>query len=78
MNTIHFIVVAIVAVAALNWGLVGFNPAYDLITLTTSSIGHPEFDHIIKMCIGLVGCYYIYLIYTWQTNSKNKSTFGPH
>lgn len=65
MNYLNIIVMALVAIAAINWGLVAVNPSYDLVSLMTSS--SPIIGKYIKMIIGLAGIYYVYMIYSWKT-----------
>lgn len=70
MNYLNLVVIAIVAIAAINWGIVGYNPSYDLVKLMTA--GHPNIEKYIKIAIGVIGLYYIYLIYMWKTNTHEE------
>ena len=75
MQYLNLIVSIIVAIAAINWGIIGastliFNTEYDLVRIM--SFGSYSIETYIKIAIGIVGLYQLYRIYNWQMNSRKN------
>lgn len=55
MKTLHIITFLLVIVGGINWGLIGINPSYNLVTMALGS--WPVVEQIAYVLIGLSAIY---------------------
>ena len=59
-NVLDWIALVLVIIGAVNWGLVGINPAYNLVELILGSV--PILVSVVYWLVGLAGLYTIYYL----------------
>lgn len=56
MKALHVITFVLVVVGGINWGLVGINPSYNLVTMLLGS--WPAIEQVVYILVGLSAIYF--------------------